>query len=184
MPGMNAVGTNTEANTSAIPTTGPESSFIAFIAASFGASPSSIWRCTPSTTAIASSTTNPIARTRPNIDSVLMEKPNSGNSANVPTSETGTASIGIRVARQRSEEHTSELQSRLHLVCRLLLEKKKTITVLTYRRSYLPLPTLSLRHAGLASGPRLEISGHINLNLTITLHELSGLAPLVILMAA
>jgi len=25
----------------------------------------------------------------------------------------------------RSEEHTSELQSRLHLVCRLLLEKKK-----------------------------------------------------------
>src|SRR2546422_3395199 len=28
--------------------------------------------------------------------------------------------------RVRSEEHTSELQSRLHLVCRLLLEKKKT----------------------------------------------------------
>src|SRR2546422_3423842 len=27
--------------------------------------------------------------------------------------------------RWRSEEHTSELQSRLHLVCRLLLEKKK-----------------------------------------------------------
>src|SRR2546429_4580027 len=27
--------------------------------------------------------------------------------------------------RNRSEEHTSELQSRLHLVCRLLLEKKK-----------------------------------------------------------
>src|SRR2546429_6022623 len=29
---------------------------------------------------------------------------------------------------KRSEEHTSELQSRLHLVCRLLLEKKKTNT--------------------------------------------------------
>src|SRR3989449_7908815 len=28
--------------------------------------------------------------------------------------------------KSRSEEHTSELQSRLHLVCRLLLEKKKT----------------------------------------------------------
>src|SRR2546429_6490808 len=28
----------------------------------------------------------------------------------------------------RSEEHTSELQSRLHLVCRLLLEKKKNTT--------------------------------------------------------
>src|SRR2546429_2984631 len=30
-----------------------------------------------------------------------------------------------RVVSIRSEEHTSELQSRLHLVCRLLLEKKK-----------------------------------------------------------
>src|SRR3712207_8966445 len=30
---------------------------------------------------------------------------------------------------KRSEEHTSELQSRQYLVCRLLLEKKKTITV-------------------------------------------------------
>src|SRR2546422_8415552 len=35
----------------------------------------------------------------------------------------------------RSEEHTSELQSRLHLVCRLLLEKKK------------PLPGLAATHA-------------------------------------
>src|SRR2546422_1651612 len=32
--------------------------------------------------------------------------------------------------RWRSEEHTSELQSRLHLVCRLLLEKKKKTTAL------------------------------------------------------
>src|SRR2546422_2163645 len=31
----------------------------------------------------------------------------------------------------RSEEHTSELQSRLHLVCRLLLEKKKKPTAYT-----------------------------------------------------
>src|SRR2546422_7671565 len=31
----------------------------------------------------------------------------------------------IAAASGRSEEHTSELQSRLHLVCRLLLEKKK-----------------------------------------------------------
>src|SRR2546429_3510822 len=35
--------------------------------------------------------------------------------------------------RQRSEEHTSELQSRLHLVCRLLLEKKTAdLTMLTF----------------------------------------------------
>src|SRR2546429_9709235 len=33
--------------------------------------------------------------------------------------------------RVRSEEHTSELQSRLHLVCRLLLEKKKKTKIIT-----------------------------------------------------
>src|SRR5205809_5773900 len=42
----------------------------------------------------------------------------------------------------RSEEHTSELQSRLHLVCRLLLEKKKTEVVLVHD---LPSPHRVLR---------------------------------------
>src|SRR3989449_2972953 len=39
----------------------------------------------------------------------------------------GRASVTVRElpSLARSEEHTSELQSRLHLVCRLLLEKKK-----------------------------------------------------------
>src|SRR2546429_2674054 len=36
----------------------------------------------------------------------------------------------------RSEEHTSELQSRLHLVCRLLLEKKKIIHLLMVATHY------------------------------------------------
>src|SRR5258708_26690150 len=36
--------------------------------------------------------------------------------------------LGPRVALLRSEEHTSELQSPDHLVCRLLLEKKKNQT--------------------------------------------------------
>src|SRR2546429_3151918 len=35
--------------------------------------------------------------------------------------------------RLRSEEHTSELQSRLHLVCRLLLEKKKKLQITIFR---------------------------------------------------
>src|SRR5687768_18232859 len=38
---------------------------------------------------------------------------------------TSTPPDSYIVAGTRSEEHTSELQSRLHLVCRLLLEKKK-----------------------------------------------------------
>src|SRR2546422_3778775 len=37
-----------------------------------------------------------------------------------------------RALRERSEEHTSELQSRLHLVCRLLLEKKNKLCVLRF----------------------------------------------------
>src|SRR2546429_2882188 len=49
---------------------------------------------------------------------------------------------------KRSEEHTSELQSRLHLVCRLLLEKKKkekrvrTVSLTRFTvQHYLLLPT-------------------------------------------
>src|SRR5690625_6398872 len=34
--------------------------------------------------------------------------------------------VGLDLVQGRSEEHTSELQSRGHLVCRLLIEKKKT----------------------------------------------------------
>src|SRR5256884_3271429 len=41
-----------------------------------------------------------------------------------PRTPTATKST-CRTGSSRSEEHTSELQSRLHLVCRLLLEKKK-----------------------------------------------------------
>src|SRR5687768_17755900 len=50
----------------------------------------------------------------------------------------GTTGLGLSGARAcaaagaRSEEHTSELQSRLHLVCRLLLEKKKKYRLQSY----------------------------------------------------
>src|SRR3712207_7831363 len=39
------------------------------------------------------------------------------------------AAQGARVLLARSEEHTSELQSRQYLVCRLLLEKKKNLYI-------------------------------------------------------
>src|SRR3712207_7030854 len=42
-----------------------------------------------------------------------------------------------RFERLRSEEHTSELQSRQYLVCRLLLEKKKKITQINFLIHYL-----------------------------------------------
>src|SRR3989449_5935058 len=41
-------------------------------------------------------------------------------------------SLRLVLPGTRSEEHTSELQSRLHLVCRLLLEKKNTTTTQAY----------------------------------------------------
>src|SRR5256885_5907897 len=43
----------------------------------------------------------------------------------VPRVLAGQESVGERLAHDRSEEHTSELQSPCNLVCRLLLEKKK-----------------------------------------------------------
>jgi hypothetical protein len=100
IPLIRPIGMKTEDSTSAMPTTGAETSDIACSAASRGASPLSIWCSTASTTTIASSTTRPIARTSPNIESALIEKPRIGKKANVPISETGTAISGISVARQ------------------------------------------------------------------------------------
>src|SRR5689334_24635077 len=48
------------------------------------------------------------------------------------------------VAFSRSEEHTSELQSQFHLVCRLLLEKKKTSSTTSFTP---PLASLPLSRA-------------------------------------
>src|SRR5690242_21327706 len=45
----------------------------------------------------------------------------------------------------RSEEHTSELQSHVNLVCRLLLEKKKTMSKTSLIRFWIALWTLSLK---------------------------------------
>src|SRR2546422_7447230 len=42
----------------------------------------------------------------------------------------------LRAPAMRSEEHTSELQSRLHLVCRLLLEKKNKVSFPSYLGGY------------------------------------------------
>src|SRR2546422_6229594 len=45
-----------------------------------------------------------------------------------------TPGVRLPAIQNRSEEHTSELQSRLHLVCRLLLEKKNITRPLRARR--------------------------------------------------
>src|SRR2546422_2437932 len=50
-----------------------------------------------------------------------------GRKTSSPHSGSRSRHPGTGSTATRSEEHTSELQSRLHLVCRLLLEKKKKI---------------------------------------------------------
>src|SRR5260370_25249562 len=49
-----------------------------------------------------------------------------------PVSSAAAFADHLRVLWLRSEEHTSELQSHLNLVCRLLLEKKKTTKMVTH----------------------------------------------------
>src|SRR3712207_7343923 len=50
-----------------------------------------------------------------------------------PTPSAPRHGRGSRSSGRRSEEHTSELQSRQYLVCRLLLEKKKNTDLTQYR---------------------------------------------------
>src|SRR2546429_192258 len=67
-----------------------------------------------------------------------MKLTRSASLSSLSTTDASDDKLAERVSFiHRSEEHTSELQSRLHLVCRLLLEKKKKTT-------RYPLPYLHL----------------------------------------
>src|SRR2546422_693784 len=105
MPPMKATGRKTDDRISAMATTGPETSRIAWAVAARGARPRSMCCSTASTTTMASSTTRPMASTKANIDSVLIENPSNGNTAKVPMSDTGTAISGMSVARQFDAGH-------------------------------------------------------------------------------
>ena len=98
---MNARGTNTAESTSAMPTSAPVISDIDLRVASSGDRPSSLMmRSTFSTTTMASSTSRPIASTIANMVSMLTEKPSTASTPKVPSSTTGTAIVGISVARK------------------------------------------------------------------------------------
>src|SRR5690625_5754817 len=56
----------------------------------------------------------------------LWHSPEAANTLGCSTTGSSEAAMLGGLALKRSEEHTSELQSRGHLVCRLLLEKKNT----------------------------------------------------------
>src|SRR3989449_3321708 len=102
-------------------------------------SPMKIWM--PSPTAVvsfSSSMKSHMPRARWSVGSKLYFRPSTRYSSAL-TMGPRDASRGCTMRwLTRSEEHTSELQSRLHLVCRLLLEKKKEI-VEEQRASYHPV---------------------------------------------
>src|SRR2546430_9492736 len=67
----------------------------------------------------------------------------------------GTSSASSKSDSPRSEEHTSELQSQSNLVCRLLLEKKKTERKGTFApRSREPRDRVADRHSRVQGGDR------------------------------
>src|SRR5256884_5437518 len=71
-----------------------------------------------------------------------------------PSSPSASTSEARRTSARRSEEYTSELQSRLHLVCRLLLEKKKQF----FRRQKYPNVVDATRSLLFATGSAVAAS--------------------------
>src|SRR2546422_4558315 len=72
----------------------------------------------------------------------------SGSGEGIPVLRAGSRSQkpcngSSAILGPRSEEHTSELQSRLHLVCRLLLEKKKSTPPASVLSQCTPITTLA-----------------------------------------
>src|SRR5262249_40548099 len=100
IPPTNAHGTNTAHSTRATAMIGPVTSSMALTVASRGFKPCSIHRSTFSTTTIASSTTIPIANTKPNSEILFKLKPSAAITANVLTIATGTAINGMITERQ------------------------------------------------------------------------------------
>ena len=134
MPPMKPTGMNTALRISAMATTGPDTSSIAFTVASFGDKPCSMWCITASTTTMASSTTMPMASTRPSSESTLMEKPSSGKNMNAPISDTGTVSSGISVARQFCRKMNTTMMTRMTAsasVCRISVMPSVTGSVVS-----------------------------------------------------
>ena len=113
-PGMKAIGMKTERSTSVIAMIGAVICVIASFAASGGdiSGFSSMTRSTFSTTTIASSTTRPIATTIASNETVLAEKPSDVMIAKAPIRLTGTATVGMMVARTEPRKRNTTRTTR------------------------------------------------------------------------
>ena len=100
IPAIPATGIKTATKTNVVAITGAVTFRIASKVASFVDIPFAIFTWTASTTTIASSTTIPIANTKPSKDNTLIVKPKAGKNINAPIKDTGIAKVGINVALQ------------------------------------------------------------------------------------
>ncbi len=132
---MKTDGTNTAHSTSAMAISAEPTSSMLLRAASRGRRPAAMLRSTFSTTTMASSTTMPIASTRPNSDRLFSVKPNAAMKKKVPISDTGMATSGMIAARQvcrNSDHHQHDQHDRFddrldHRVDRLLDELRRIV---------------------------------------------------------
>src|SRR5260370_10496828 len=92
-----------------------------------------VWAPAPARTARDAAVTHRLSTTRPSREPtlilpapLLLAKVLLRGDEHPPTCDAGVLVLADHQRHLRSEEHTSELQSHLNLVCRLLLEKKKT----------------------------------------------------------
>ena len=127
MPPISSTGMNTATSENVIDTMVKPISREPFSAASNGRMPPSMWRTMFSSMTMASSTTKPTDSVSASSVMLLMEKPKAYIAAQVPTSDTGTASAGMMVAEtlRRNRKITMmtsadrDRQRFLHVVDRL-----------------------------------------------------------------
>ena len=112
MPSISKIGVNTATSERLIDTTVKPTSFAPISAASPGDLPSSIWRAMFSSTTTASSTTKPVAMVSAIRLMLLSEKSSRYITAKVPTSDTGTVSAGIMVARQLRKNRNTTITTK------------------------------------------------------------------------
>src|SRR6266568_1513570 len=131
IPPMKRIGMNTAIREMLIESTVKLTSRAPLRAAWNGAMPRSMWRDTFSSTTIASSTTKPVAMVSAMSDRLFKLKPARYITPNVATSETGTATAGIRVARAlRRNRNTTTITSAIAMTSVLSISKSEARMVL------------------------------------------------------
>ena len=130
-------------------------------AAANGAIPSSMWRVVFSSTTTASSTTNPVAIVSAISVKLLTEKPARYMTPNVPMSDTGTATIGISVARPlRRKTNTTRITSTTAIASARPVSRSEArmVTVRSIATSRLIALGIDARRTGRSSCTRSTVS--------------------------